>query len=75
MSNEFETFELGDVVTLKSGGQRMTVNSIKGIGFAIIECVWFHSTVQFDPRTGVEVIQYGSPMKETFGSESLQKVT
>ena len=32
-------FEIGDVVQLKSGGQRMTVEEVGQDGF--ISCVWF----------------------------------
>lgn len=35
-------FEVGDVVQLKSGGSRMTVESLdKGEGYDLVNCVWF----------------------------------
>lgn len=47
-----ERFELGDVVTLKSGGQRMTVEEVDGDD---ISCVWFDGATkkidQFTPIT------------------------
>lgn len=36
--NEFEDFNVGDVVKLKSGGPNMTVD---GCGGSRITCVWF----------------------------------
>lgn len=35
-------FQLGDVVQLKSGGPRMTVESVSdGEGYDLVDCVWF----------------------------------
>lgn len=35
-------FQLGDIVQLKSGGPRMTVEAInKGEGYDLVDCVWF----------------------------------
>ena len=38
--NEFEDFNVGDVVRLKSGGPNMTVENASG---SRIVCVWFDS--------------------------------
>ncbi len=37
-------FKVGDIVQLKSGGPRMTVESIESAGAAF--CVWFDETPQ-----------------------------
>lgn len=35
-------FQLGDIVQLKSGGPRMTVEEIEqGDGYNLVGCVWF----------------------------------
>lgn len=39
MSDEFE---IGDVVKLKSGGEKMTIEEIDGEGY--VSCVWFEGT-------------------------------
>jgi uncharacterized protein YodC (DUF2158 family) len=37
-------FQLGEVVQLKSGGPRMTVDSIDGDG--VVNCIWFEKNEQ-----------------------------
>jgi uncharacterized protein YodC (DUF2158 family) len=39
-----EQFKVGDIVQLKSGGPKMTVESIESTGAAF--CVWFDETPQ-----------------------------
>jgi uncharacterized protein YodC (DUF2158 family) len=34
------TFEVGDIVALKSGGEKMTVERVDGI-YGLIDTVWF----------------------------------
>ena len=52
MAEDEQLFQLGDVVILKSGGPRMTINDDK-LGFAFdgpryfsgnYECIWFEGT-------------------------------
>jgi uncharacterized protein YodC (DUF2158 family) len=38
--NEYEDFNIGDVVRLKSGGPNMTVDNASG---SRIQCVWFET--------------------------------
>lgn len=39
------TFKVGDVVALKSGGEKMTVERVDGI-FGLIDTVWFDNKKQ-----------------------------
>jgi uncharacterized protein YodC (DUF2158 family) len=38
MSENHMGFQLGDIVRLKSGGPKMTVRKLMGVG---VDCVWF----------------------------------
>ena len=53
------TFEVGDIVALKSGGMKMTVERVDGI-HGLIDTVWFDDKKQlqrnaFSPSTLVAV--------------------
>ncbi|MBY3160545.1 DUF2158 domain-containing protein [Rhizobium laguerreae] len=43
------TFEVGDVVALKSGGEKMTVERVDGI-YGLIDTVWFDHKKQLQRR-------------------------
>ncbi len=44
-----ETFKVGDVVKLKSGGPKMTVTVVGDrLGTATVWCTWFDGTKKFD---------------------------
>lgn len=59
MMASMESFQVGDVVQLKSGGPLMTVQSISVPGF--VECVWF------------PIFAGSSLQKEVFLSSSLKR--
>lgn len=56
-----ETFEIGDIVRLKSGGPDMTVENTRGVSVdrVIVDCQWFAGKKlhrgAFDPETLVKV--------------------
>jgi uncharacterized protein YodC (DUF2158 family) len=56
--NEYEDFNVGDVVRLKSGGPNMTVDNASG---SRIICIWFESD-------GIHFHQ------QSFGQGALEKV-
>jgi uncharacterized protein YodC (DUF2158 family) len=47
MAVEKQEFAIGDVVRLKSGGPKMTINGPSSDGADYYECVWF-STLEAD---------------------------
>jgi uncharacterized protein YodC (DUF2158 family) len=53
MANQFS---LGDVVKLKSGGPKMTVNNSYGDG-RTLSCVWFVGTEQKEARFSPEALE------------------
>jgi uncharacterized protein YodC (DUF2158 family) len=54
-------FQAGDVVQLKSGGPKMTVESTEAIGGGktFVDCIWFEGTTKVE--------------RHTFPEEALQK--
>jgi len=52
-------FETGDVVRLKSGGPKMTVQEITQDEDEYIECIWFEE---------------GNKMMDTFHPDTLEKI-
>ena len=59
MSEQKSEIKAGDVVVLKSGGPKMTVDAMGGMG---AECLWFDAG------------QVGGPLKGKFTPTSLRKV-
>ena len=51
------TFKVGDVVVLKSGGPRMTVEEIEG---QEVQCVWFDKTTQKRGEFNVALLASGT---------------
>ena len=44
-----ETFKIGDVVKLKSGGPKMTITTVgERYGTPTVWCVWFDGTKKYD---------------------------
>ena len=61
------TFNVGDVVQLKSGGPKMTVTAVPDERGPTVGCVWFDGKTQvhgmFPPET-VEIVGGEAPPRE-----------
>lgn len=71
--NETNKLEVGDVVSLLSGGPKMTIESIAG---ASVQCVWFHvsSIVPRDERPfSKETPLFDQPQRASFNAAALEK--
>jgi len=54
-----ETFKIGETVQLKSGGPRMTVESVEGTN---VTCVWFHEqTAKYGTFPAATLNHYTAP--------------
>ena len=53
MSKNNKEFKTGDVVSLKSGGPKMTVKSMSD-NMRIIKCVWFSNKQPYEYEFSVE---------------------
>ena len=57
-----DTFKVGDIVTLKSGGPDMTVLSVfTHAGKEMAKCAWFEGTDQHEAGFPVDVLRVPEP--------------
>lgn len=61
-----ETFSPGDIVVLKSGGPKMTVNSVNEYG---VHCQWFppgdHANLKVETFNADSLKRYEAPRRQT----------
>lgn len=73
MSDELETFEIGDLVQVKSGGPAMTVQEISHMT-GEYQCVWFNGNIKQQSSFDGEVLKvYEPPSDENDEDKMLEK--
>lgn len=70
---EVSPFNVGDVVQLKTGGPKMTVEAVDGNG---VKCAWFSLAASFhaDSAAAATRERWDGPFRDTFAAAALVAV-
>lgn len=72
MSDELETFEIGDTVQLKCGGPAMTVQEIS-LMTGEYQCVWFNGNIKQQSSFDGDVLKIYEPPSDDDEDKMLEK--